>query len=475
MIIPNLVAYSALALWPVVSFIFFQMMPVRKAIIWSILGGYLLLPVSTGFDAPGIPNMDKTLISNLAVAVWAVTFARFKVIAIPRNKILVGLMLLYAVSPFFTMLTNQEPLRLSASTLPGMTFYDGLSIVTKQILHLLPFLIGYNAFKTEGDIREVLKALVMAALAYSILILWEIRVSPQLHSQLYGFFPHSFAQQMRAGGFRPVVFLGHGLVVAIFVAMAMVAAIGLWRNRTQVFGFNGIIYISILLFVLILCKSLGAVVLVTIVGFTLYFIRYRTIISVLAIFGLIIFSYPLMRGTGLIPVNNIAEISADFSSDRGASFQTRVDNEEMLLEKAAQKPLFGWGTWGRDRIYMADWSGKFDIDVSITDGTWIIILGTFGWAGYISTFGLLTFPTARAFHRRKQFAQFPVYVALLAVLVVNLLDLLPNSSMSPVTWFAAGILAGFMPAAKKILKTSRSPEQVERQDMCTSNAKGSKI
>ena len=216
------------------------------------MGGYLLLPVNTGFDAPGIPNMDKTLISNLAVSVWAVIFARFKVIAFPRNKILVGLILLYVASPFFTMLTNQEPLRLSASTLPAMTFYDGLSVVTRQIVHLLPFLIGYNGFKTENDIREVLKALVMAALAYSILILWEIRMSPQLHTQLYGFFPHSFVQQVRGGGYRSVVFLGHGLVVARFVAMATVAAIGLWRIRTQVFGLKGIFYTSILLFVLIL-------------------------------------------------------------------------------------------------------------------------------------------------------------------------------------------------------------------------------
>ena len=439
------------------------------------MGGYLLLPVNTGFDAPGIPNMDKTLISNLAVSVWAVIFARFKVIAFPRNKILVGLILLYVASPFFTMLTNQEPLRLSASTLPAMTFYDGLSVVTRQIVHLLPFLIGYNGFKTENDIREVLKALVMAALAYSILILWEIRMSPQLHTQLYGFFPHSFVQQVRGGGYRSVVFLGHGLVVAIFVAMATVAAIGLWRNRTQVFGLKGIFYTSILLFVLILCKSLGAVVLATIIGLALYFIRFRTMISLLAIFGLIIFSYPLMRGTGLIPVDKIAEISADFSSDRGASFQTRVDNEEMLLEKSSQKPLFGWGTWGRDRIYQADWSGKFDIDVSITDGAWIIILGVFGWAGYISTFGLLAFPTARALHRRKQFAEYPGYVALLAVLVVNLLDLLPNSSLSPVTWFAAGILAGFMPSSKNIRKTSCSIDRGVRENMGSSSAKGSKI
>ena len=66
----------------------------RKAIIWSLLGGFLLLPVGTGFDAPGIPNMDKTLIPNVAVLVCALLFARHKVLAFPASKILVGLMIL---------------------------------------------------------------------------------------------------------------------------------------------------------------------------------------------------------------------------------------------------------------------------------------------------------------------------------------------------------------------------------------------
>ena len=425
-------------------------MPARSAIIWSILGGFLLLPVGTGFDAPGIPNMDKTAIAGISVLIWGMIFARHKVFVLPRSKILVGLMVLYIFAPLATMLNNQDPLRLSVSSLPGMTTYDGISLVLIQMINLIPFLIGYSSFKTAGDMQKLLKALVVAALVYSVLILWEVRMSPQLHTQLYGFFPHSFSQQMRAGGFRAVVFLGHGLVVAIFVAMATVAAIGLWRSRIKVLGLPGIAYTMFLLVVLILCKSLGAIILAILIGLALYLLSYRTVITILAIMGLIIVSYPLMRGVGLIPVNEIAEVSAEFSSDRAVSFQTRVDNEEMLLEKAAQKPFFGWGNWGRGRIYQRDWSGKFDNDISITDGTWIIIISTFGWVGYLATFGLLAYPTARAFRRRKQFAQAPGYVALLAILIINLLDLLPNSSLTPVTWFVSGVLAGFMPHASKM-------------------------
>ena len=432
------------------------MMSARKAIVWSILAGFLLLPVRTGFDAPGFPNLDKTLIPNLSVLLWSIIFARYKIIVIPRSKILIGLMLLYILSPFFTMLNNQEPVRLSVSSLPGMNFYDATTIFAQQLIELLVFLIGYSSFKTENDIRDILKALVIAALVYSIPILWEVRFSPQLHAQLYGFSPSEFGQQMRASGFRATVFLGHGLTVAIFVGMAIVAAIGLWRDRTRVLGLSGAAYSIYLLLILILCKSLGALILATIFGIASYLLRYRHIVTLLAISGLIVLGYPVLRGAGLIPINAIAEISAEFSTDRAASLQTRIDNEELLLEKVAEKPIFGWGTWGRGRIYKTDWSGKYNYDATITDGTWIIIISSFGWLGYIATFGLIAYPTARAFQNRKLFAKSPSFVMLLGVLVVNLLDLLPNSSLLPITWLIAGALAGFMPRHSKEKRHLRS-------------------
>jgi hypothetical protein len=219
----------------------------------------------------------------------------------------------------------------------------------------------------------------------------------------------------------------------------------LWRDRARVFSLPGAAYTSFLLLILILCKSVGAIILAVLFGVASYLLRYRSLISVLAISGLIIVSYPALRGAGLIPIDGIAALSAEFSTERAASLQTRIDNEEMLLEKTAERPIFGWGTWGRGRIYKTDWTGKFDYDVTITDGTWIIIISSFGWAGYVATFGLLAYPTARAFRNRKRFAKFPSFVVLLAVLVINLLDLLPNSSLTPITWLIAGALAGFAP------------------------------
>jgi tetratricopeptide (TPR) repeat protein len=48
------------------------------------------------------------------------------------------------------------------------------------------------------------------------------------------------------------------------------------------------------------------------------------------------------------------------------------------MEKALLKPLFGWGGWGRARVYTS--TGH---DVTVTDGYWVIVLGNNGVIGLI--------------------------------------------------------------------------------------------
>ena len=67
--------------------------------------------------------------------------------------------------------------------------------------------------------------------------------------------------------------------------------------------------------------------------------------------------YPALRASSLIPVEDIGEImSAQFGEERAASLNTRFANEEDLLERARERLVFGWGTYGRPSIYDAlDW------------------------------------------------------------------------------------------------------------------------
>ena len=64
---PNAIAYLMLLIWPAVCLVLFRTQSVERAIVWSILGGYLLLPPLAEFNLPLVPAMDKVSIPNLSV------------------------------------------------------------------------------------------------------------------------------------------------------------------------------------------------------------------------------------------------------------------------------------------------------------------------------------------------------------------------------------------------------------------------
>lgn len=433
---PNLIAYGALVIWPLVTLAIFASVSVRKAVVWSLLLGYLLLPVRTAFDFPGVPALDKTSIANVCALLGALIFSRQPVLRLPREWWLIGLMVAYVGSPMGTVLSNPEPLIYGDVVLQGLRPYDAFSAAAYKAIDLIPLILGYNLLGRPRDRHEVLRALVMAALGYSLLMLIEIRLSPQLHNWLYGFFPHSFGQQMRGDGFRPVVFLGHGLLVAIFTSMAVVSAAYLAKRRVQLFGVSAGFWLTYLLALLLLCRSLGALILALAALAVVLVSRGRHAAQICAVAALVVLSYPILRGADLVPVQPLADYVASVSADRGGSFQVRIDNENSLLQRASERPWLGWGGYGRNRVYDES-TGK---DLSVTDGTWIIIVGTNGWIGYLASFGLLCLPLITAgWGIRRQID--PSKVALSLVLLINLLDLIPNSSLGPATWLLAGALA----------------------------------
>jgi hypothetical protein len=265
-------------------------------------------------------------------------------------------------------------------------------------------------------------------------------MSPQLHRWIYGFFPHSFAQQYRDGGFRPVVFLSHGLEVALFASMAVVAASIAVRARWRILHAPAGLVASYLGGVLLLCKTMGANLYALMAVPIVLFTRPRTWINVALAILLIICAYPMLRTYDIVPVHRFTEAVSAVSADRSSSFQLRVTNEDSLLAKANQKPFLGWGGWARNRIYQEE-SGE---DLSVTDGEWIMRFGTFGWLGYLSLFGLFAFSVFRS--RRVvsgPVTQDAIVVGGLSLLLaVNALDLIPNANLRPLTYLLAGSIAG---------------------------------
>lgn len=445
---PNSVAYAALLIWPFITFAIFASMRPERAVVWSLFAAYLLLPVKTSFDFPGVPAFDKTSVANLSTFVAAMFYTRGRSMKLPREWWLIALMLTYLVSPMLTVLTNGDALMFGDVILPGLKPYDAFSAAAYKAIDLTPFILGYNLLRTPAAQNDVLRTLVIAALAYSLLMLVEIRLSPQFHAWIYGFFPHSFGQQVRGDGFRPVVFLGHGLVVAIFTAMAIAAAGYLTRRKIALFGIPSWSLLIYLVFILVLCKSLGALVLSLSAVLIVILLKRKARKIILTLSALLVLSYPVLRGADLIPVQIIADQVARYSEERGGSFQTRIDNEEQLLARASQRPWFGWGGYGRNRVFDEN-TGK---DLSITDGTWVIVVGTNGWVGYFAAFGILCLPMLPMGRSRLVGSLAREGVAL--VLAVNLLDLLPNSSLGPITWLLAGTV---VPIAMKRINAPTAP------------------
>ena len=491
---PNLTAYIVLFLWPLIGVVLFRTQPPERALVWTILGAYLFLPVRPVIDFPMIPSIDKGVIASVVALVavlalrkgWAgpepfaaatvplaagrgaVLHSRFggpqraerlpeavppQPEIVPQRRIgarqmpetrlmskgwVAALCLMAVLGVMATTLSNAEPVPAGPYFLPGMRAYDMISILMGLGIMLIPFLLGWRFLGTPTGQRALLMGFALGGLLYAPLMLIEVRLSPQLNTWIYGFFPHSFAQHMRGDGFRPIVFLSHGLWVGIFMAMAILSSLALWRlTPTGVRPSDRLRWLVLaggLLVVLVLAKSLGALIIALVLGVVVLLGGRRMVMLAAAGVAVLVLFYPMARGAGLVPVETVLGLAESIDTDRAGSLRFRLVNEDMLLAKANEKALFGWGTWGRGFIYN-DWGNR----ISITDGAWIILMNGFGWVGYLAQFGLLCIPVIRLAFRREIG---PEAAFLAAVLAANLLDLIPNATLESITWLAAGAVAG---------------------------------
>jgi len=448
----NMIAFVALLAWPVVTLVLFLAMSTQRAIVASLLGGYLLLPYIVGFDFKGVPTLDKTSIPNIATFLLAIGLARSGTFRWPRSILVNLLMIGYVICPILTTYANPDAVTIGSIRLPGLTLYDALSSTAQHAIQLMPFIVGAGLMRSDAAHRDILLLFVIAALAYTVPVLLEVVKGPYFQAVIYHVDPREFyEQQIRYGGFRAMVFLGHGLAVSSFYALALLSAVGLWRGKGRVLGLPALLCAFWLFVILVLNKSAGALVIGTMIAILLAAFRPRRFASIALLFAMMIMTYPTLRANALIPINTIESVASAFSSDRANSLDYRLRNEDILLTRARERPWFGWGGYGRNRVFVVtDWGST--VDVSVTDGAWIIALGSNGWLGYISLFGLLSYPLLHLFRMRRQ-AISPATVALAAMLLYSLLDLIPNAALPPITWLICGALAGL----PRLRQTHRLP------------------
>jgi hypothetical protein len=428
---PNGIVPVALAVFlPFVLGCFVLLYP-RRAVLVSLFVGWLFLP--TFDNAYRFPLLHAKVMFVPAVVLFAsVAFdgGRWRWF---RPRLVDLPMTLVCLSPFVSSLVND------------LGPYDGGSAVFEtSMIWGAPYLLGRVYFSEPGALRDLAVALVAATLAYVPLCLWEVRMSPQLHATVYGFQPFgSFVQAIRFGGYRPSVFMAHGLMLGMFMTSGTLIALWIWRTHVckDLWGVPIGWLCAALGMTTLLCKSTGAAALL-VLGLAVLEAarRLRSSVPLLILLALPP-AYCVARTSGWTgrPLVSLSEELVN--QDRAASVEFRIVNEDQLIAKALQRPWLGWARWGRSRVY--DESGK---DVSIIDGLWILTLGTSGLVGLAALGVALALPAlllVSLFPGRQWSDTRLAPTAALAVAgALGMIDDVFNAMLSPIFPLIVGSLVG---------------------------------
>ncbi|MBW4710788.1 hypothetical protein KX928_23605 [Roseobacter sp. YSTF-M11] len=458
-------------MWPLAVLMLFRRFDLPVALCCSIILGYLFLPEKVQLNLPLFPAIDKHFMPSVAALFMVLLLLRKNAADarhpgraveismlpgwLPRHPITRILLLGLFASAFMTVLFNGDNLNYGGTRLPGIGQHEALSTLVKTLIEMLPLLLARKFLATEQGHRTLLKVFCIIGLIYSLLALYEIRMSPQLNVMVYGFFPHSWQQHIRGDGFRPLVFLKHGLWLGIFMSGAVLAAAASFRLAPAAHKTAFAVATLWLLVTLLLSKTFGALAITLLLLPVVLLLTVRLQLICAALIGGAILVYPALRGANLVPVQTVVELARSIDPNRASSLQYRLNNEDILLAKANERPLFGWG-WGRNRAYDAE-TGR---SISTTDGKWVILIGTEGWLGYLCRYGLMTVPIMLMALRKRKYEVTAATSMLALVLAGNLIDLIPNAGLTVVTWLMAGALLGRLE-----IQTATEPEVAKTQPL----------
>ncbi len=471
---PFFQAQLVMLLWLPAALLLFRFFSSRKAVIICFLVAWLFLPQRAGYLLPGLP--DYARISATCYSILLATFLfdsqrlksfKFSWIDIP--------MLVWCVCSLITSISN------------GLGAYDGFSnVVSTTVKYGIPYFLGRIYLNDLAGLRLLAISMFISGLVYAPLCWFESVMSPQLHRLVYGYHGiHEFNQSIRLGGYRPNVFMVHGLSVGMW--MMAVTLIAMWLSQAGVLKkFLNIpmnLWIAGLIFTHILVRSTGAY-LYMIFGLVILFSAkwFRTSLPVVLLI-VSIWSYLYLAATGNFTGEQADQIVAAAeqitgSADRAGSLQFRFDNEEMLVERAQERMIFGWGGWDRNRVFDYNWAGE-RVDISVTDSLWVIAFGINGMVGLISVYGSFLLPAFVFTVRYPARTWFHPKVApaamITAVIVLYGLDNCLNNQPNPVFTVASGAIAGLLTkqqSARKIppsvrrgpkLPASRSQRVLDRR------------
>ncbi len=443
----NIFVTLALFGWIPVSILTFAVLSPRRAFLATSLVGWMFLPVHE-YPIPGFVDFDKQMAVSLSAFVGVLFFDadRLKRAAFHRFDLP---MAIWCVCPMITSVMNE------------LGPYDGLSgVLDRLFVFYLPYLLGRLYLASYAGLRELAIALVCATLVYAPFCLWEVRMSPQLHVQVYGYFAHEggFAQVFRFGGWRPMVFMHHGLMLGLFMAMGAFAAFGLWitRAKRMLLGVPMLWIFGFLVAVNLLVKSSGALALLFGGILILLSMRLSRISLAYWVLALIPLTYASVRTPGIWDGQNLVRVvDRLLGPDRAWSLDYRLEAESLLVAKAMEQPIYGWGEHNRGRV---DWDKGPDGKV-VPDGLWIQALnvnGLIGIASLVLVFLLPMYLIGRKLPPANQVQTRLGLVTVMAMVVgMYMLDNLMNAMLAPMYFSILGGLTGYAIANPGVFRRNR--------------------
>jgi hypothetical protein len=428
--VTNAFAEFVLVAWIPFVVLMFVLTAPRRALLTGLILGWLLLPPMRMW-IPGFFDYAKNdaIIVPLVLGVLIRDRQKLSELRFSSIDLLVAIV---CITPAISSLTND------------LGSYDALSAIWKAAVSwAFPYFLGKLYFGSREGIRDYAIALFVGGLLYVPFCVWEFRMSPTTCAIVYGFSPAPFLEAVRLHGYRPVVFMQHGIQLGLWMCVTMCVGIWLWRvgRLRRIWTLPAWLCALTLTVTAVLCRSLNALILSCIGLIALWVTHQTRRTTILIVFALLPVIYIGGRFTGLLSGREPAEVFALIDEHRAQSYLIRIGYEDRLIEKANERLLFGWGGWGRSRVY--DQRGQNQV---ATDGYWIIAFGQTGLFGMIVVYTFLILPTVlvlkRLGPRRIRDPGWAPVTAVAVFMAMYVADSLMNGMLSPVYHVAIGALAG---------------------------------
>jgi len=409
--------------WIPVSALFFALFPPVRAVILAYLAGWLLMPAES-VPIPGFWDFDRVLATNVGVILGTIVFCPERVKNY-RFRMADAWLVLFCGSGLAASLSNH------------LGTYDGLSRFTYlMFFYGAPYLAGRLFLRTKEDLHDAARLVVLSAACYAVLALWEWRMSPGIHQFVYGSFQHAWEQHARWGFWRPIVFFPHALALGAFFVWT--SLLGVWMFRCGALGRkDGVPGWVIAGPVLGLLSSMsfgpwGMFIAGLGCLFCWQALRFKWVAALPVVFAV---AWMGMRYTGASDANWLLSTTAGISRERATSLEYRILAEKVLVAHARKQPVFGWGTWGRNRVFTEE--GK---DAVHTDGLWVVILGTSGLFGLTTFYLWWCWPVVMGLLARGGLTDQPAKMAMLIASGVQAVSFLFNGFVDPVMTLICGSL-----------------------------------